>query len=209
MIRWGDPLINRPLKYSLALRAACFGAIQVNAAAAQSGGKFALEKCSGTPAQPWRFGSSNSRSRFLAYNRCIFVQAGYCQLDPRRPRMELSITTAGKDDIELLRQLNSLADELDAAGLDAERSKTTVQGAKDGGLTLGIALAGLALSAIGTAIQVLDHWAKKHPDVSVTLKTQQADINISGLDKQGVRALVNGLKDDLPTGALLAEVTRR
>jgi hypothetical protein len=60
---------------------------------------------------------------------------------------------------------------------------------KDGGLTIGIALASLALSAVGTFISVLAYWQSQKPKYSVSMIIGSQTYTIENISPQQIQNL--------------------
>lgn len=75
--------------------------------------------------------------------------------------------------------LDELAEDLFRSDIGHEVEKSaTRHGRKDGGLSLAIAIGGLAISAIGTLISVLSHWQKMRPSYRLTVTRGSVSITI-------------------------------
>jgi hypothetical protein len=72
------------------------------------------------------------------------------------------------DDSYNIEQLANLIEE--DCDLRVEREKAdSGQGVKDGGLTIGLTVVGLVISAIGTFIAALTYWKSQQPKYSLTV----------------------------------------
>ncbi len=84
---------------------------------------------------------------------------------------------------QCLDDLTELANDLIEAGLSVEPATVTVPGRKDGGLTIGISLASLALSGISTLVGALAYWKSTRPKYSVTIKQGDTTFQVTNLDQ--------------------------
>lgn len=114
--------------------------------------------------------------------------------------MTLDIVPAGPVDLEMMYDLGELGGQLEAAELPAQRATATVPGAKDSGLTVAISLAGLAVSAMSSVLSVLTYWSSQRPRYSLTIQAGPKTLQVSGLDRAGIQALLRDLKEE-PDGS--------
>lgn len=66
-------------------------------------------------------------------------------------------------------------------------------GTKDGGLTIGLAIASLAVSAINTLISTLNYWRSQHPEYSIKISQGDLQITIDNITNKDINALINQL----------------
>mgnify|MGYP001824335653 CR=1 FL=1 len=121
--------------------------------------------------------------------------------------MDVSVSFRGTLQVEDARELEELAAALADDDLHPESTRVMVPGVNDGGLTVGIALAGLALSAIDTLVSSLHFWLSTRPRYSATIKRGEATYTMSGLDRKGLLELSAALKEEgdaLPASITLA-----
>jgi hypothetical protein len=123
--------------------------------------------------------------------------------------MSVDILTTGTCDLDMMRDLNDLASELQNADLSVETASAEVPGVKDGGLTIAIALTGLVLSSISTLVTVLSYWNSKKPKYAVTLKSQGTTFNLTSLDKNEIRNVVQKIKAGDSPGDIVVQVAKR
>jgi len=104
-------------------------------------------------------------------------------------------------------ELEGLTEALADADLSPEETKLVAPGIKDGGLTVGIALAGVALSTINTVISALNFWLSARPKYSAEIKRGDATFKMTGLDRTELLELSAALKaegEDLPLSVTLS-----
>ena len=93
--------------------------------------------------------------------------------------------------------LNELRDSLNESSIYAESEiETTQSGVKDGGLTLGLAIAGLALSAIGTLVSAISLWGSKR-NYSISLKSGDTTFAANNLSAKEARTIAEAIKDEV------------
>ncbi|MDB9429747.1 MAG: hypothetical protein ACK4XH_05630 [Microcystis sp.] len=83
---------------------------------------------------------------------------------------------------------------------------------KDGGLTIGIAIASLALSAVGTFISVLAYWQSQKPrySVSMTIGTQTYTIeNISPQQIENIQTTIAQLQSSSTQSNILVNIYKQ
>lgn len=122
--------------------------------------------------------------------------------------MQVDIVPSGTLNLEMMRDLGELSDELQEAGLAANRAGATLPGTKDGGLTVAIALAGLAFSSISSLISVLSYWSSRKPSYTLTLEAGSKQLTISQLDKAGVQSALRELESIDSSSQVLIRVAR-
>ena len=110
--------------------------------------------------------------------------------------MNLDILPNGQVDLEMMRDLGELCDRLIEAGVPARRSTVALSGIKDAGLTVAIAIGGLAVSALSSAVSVLTYWSSHKPRYIVTVQAGRVTLQASGLDPEGVRALLREVREE-------------
>ena len=87
------------------------------------------------------------------------------------------------DDSELAELREALADGLDTT---PRVERATAPDAKDGGLTIGIAIAGLALNAIKLGLDLVKQWADARPKYTVKIAVGDATVEARNLDEANV-----------------------
>ena len=105
--------------------------------------------------------------------------------------------------------LSELRDSLQESDIPAESdiSKTT-SGTKDGGLTLGLTIAGLALSAIGNLVSAIALWGSKR-NYSVSFKSGDATYGANNLSAKEARAIAVAIKDKVVASDIQVLVSRK
>jgi len=68
------------------------------------------------------------------------------------------------------------------------------KGVKDGGLTIGLTILGLSISAIGTLISVLSYWKNKNPKYSLSITHNNCSFSISEMDSNQLEKLILDMK---------------
>ncbi|MCA9298248.1 MAG: hypothetical protein KDA28_04230, partial [Phycisphaerales bacterium] len=107
-----------------------------------------------------------------------------------------------------LDDLGALASDLREADLAPDTSTLGgVPGVKDGGLTIGIALGGLALSGVSTLIGVLAHWRSTRPRFTVTLKADDMTYTVTGDDKDEILGIASAMRAHASSSRLTVNIT--
>lgn len=77
-------------------------------------------------------------------------------------------------------------------GVSVEREQTPGEiGQKDGGLTIALAIAGLALSGVSTLIATLSYWKSKIPKCSISVTRGETTLSIDNLSPKKVERLIS------------------
>lgn len=93
------------------------------------------------------------------------------------------------DDSYNLEQLAKLIEE--DCDLQVKREKAdSGQGIKDGGVTIGLTVAGLVISAIGTFIAALAYWKSQQPKYSLTVRIDNKILSIDNLPQEKVQEAI-------------------
>lgn len=104
--------------------------------------------------------------------------------------------------------LNELRDSLRESDIssepDIDQQRT---GVKDGGLTLGLTIAGLALSAVGTLVSAISLWGSKN--YSITFKTGETTFEANNLSAKEALAIAQAIKDKAVASDIKVLVSRR
>lgn len=109
--------------------------------------------------------------------------------------MEITIAFQEIPDIETSLALNELRDSLQESGINVEPSfGKAMEGSKDGGITLGLAIAGVTLTAIGTLISAIALWGSKR-NYSITFKTGDSTFSANNLSASEARTIAEAIKD--------------
>jgi hypothetical protein len=91
--------------------------------------------------------------------------------------------------------LNELRDSLTDSGILSEPVlKRSEPGVKDAGLTLGLTIAGLALSAIGNLVSAIALWGSKK-NYSITFKSGNTAFSANNLSAREASDIARKLKD--------------
>ena len=92
--------------------------------------------------------------------------------------------------------LNQLANLVEKdCDLPVQMNKKDLQkGVKDGGLTIGLAIASLGLSAIGTLISVLSYWRSQQPKYSITVTRGDAQFVIDNMNQKQLQSVISQLE---------------
>jgi len=67
---------------------------------------------------------------------------------------------------------------------------------KNGGIAIGLAIATLGVTVIGTLIQVLSYWKSLNPKYSITFKSGNITFLIDNISGKELRNLVSKLEDE-------------
>ena len=92
--------------------------------------------------------------------------------------------------------LDELAEDLFRSDIGHEVEKSaTRHGRKDGGLSLAIAIGGLAISAIGTLISALTFWQKSRPAYKLNITRGPVTFAIENPTPEQIRTVTSRLQD--------------
>ena len=105
--------------------------------------------------------------------------------------------TDGKHSLYLEKLADILSVEYDFPVI--REHQTSVQGEKDGGLTVAIGLMGVSISAIGTIISALTYWRSQLPKYSVTLQTGEKTITIDTSSPEKLPELISKIESEIKT----------
>ena len=112
-------------------------------------------------------------------------------------KTDVEIVIRGVASTETLADLSELNADLAEAELGPSPSTVQLPAVKME-LTLAIAIAGLALSAISTLVSVLAHWQSRKPKYSISVPIQNRTIELSNLSKQGAVSVAEEItREDL------------
>jgi len=97
-------------------------------------------------------------------------------------------------------KLRELAEIIESdCGLSVEIEKGNVeQGIKDGGLIIGIAIAGLAVTSIGTLFGVLSYWKSHNPQYSISVTCGNITETIENLEYDQYLKVFDDLREARP-----------
>jgi hypothetical protein len=117
--------------------------------------------------------------------------------------LSAKIIPKGQCDVEMMRDLSALADILVDGDISVERTKISLPGVKDGGLTTAISVATLGLSAISTMITALSYWNSTRPKYKISVKSEDVSYELSNLSKAELRTVINSLKESTSNSAII------
>lgn len=112
-------------------------------------------------------------------------------------------------DIEDSVALNQLCDSLRQSDIFADpQIGAPPVGVKDGGLTLGLTLAGLALSSVSTLVSALSFWASKRA-YSITFQTGEISFSGNNLNAKEALAIAEAIRNNAVASDIKVLVSRR
>lgn len=124
--------------------------------------------------------------------------------------MDAIIQFMGSVDEEDSYALDELAEALAQDGLTNQLEKSpTRRGRKDGGLTIAIALAGLALSAVGTLVSVLSYWKSTRPKYNVSISRGEVTIAIENSTPKQVQETIAKLTKSQAQTNTIVQITTK
>jgi hypothetical protein len=103
-------------------------------------------------------------------------------------KIQYGFPPSHEDDSELTELREALADGLDTT---PRVERAAAPDAKDGGLTIGIAIAGLALKAIKLGLDLVKQWADARPKYTVKIAVGDATVEGRNLDEATVTRVLN------------------
>lgn len=105
--------------------------------------------------------------------------------------------------------LNELRESLEESRIFAEPDiDEKIIGVKDGGLTVALTIAGLALSAIGHLVSAISLWASKR-NYSVTFKAGETTFAANNLSAKEALVIAEALKDKAVASDIKVLVSRK
>jgi hypothetical protein len=110
--------------------------------------------------------------------------------------VDVNVGFRGVVGVEDATQLDALTEALADADLSPDATKLVAPGIKDGGLTIGIALAGVGLSTVSTVISALNFWLSTRPKYSAEIKRGGTTFKMTGLDQRELLELSAALSDE-------------
>jgi len=105
--------------------------------------------------------------------------------------------------------LNELRDSLGESDISSEPDIDQQRaGVKDGGLTLGLTIAGLTLSAVGTLVSAISLWGSKR-NYSITFKTGETTFAANNLRAKEALTIAQAIKDNAVASDIKVLISRR
>lgn len=100
--------------------------------------------------------------------------------------MKVNINLLSPPDAIASQDLSELANMIkeDCCVAVEEEKVKSPEGRKDGGLTVGIAIASFTVSAISSLIAVLSYWQSTRPQYSLTVTSGAVEVTIERLSKE-------------------------
>lgn len=120
--------------------------------------------------------------------------------------MDFHLIPRGTVSSEFSAAIDQLRDELAQADIQSQRACIKIHGAKDGGLTIGLTIVGLALSGITTLLSCLSFWKSTRPDFTITVQRGDATITVKNLDQKEAKRLALELTESEQPLPLLIEL---
>lgn len=101
--------------------------------------------------------------------------------------------------------LNNLAELIEQeADIAVQLEKASPkEGDKDGGLTIALSIAGLALSAVATFISVLSYWKSQQPNYSVSIECGNTTIKLNKISSDELQAVIKKLEEQNRSSSVL------
>ena len=123
--------------------------------------------------------------------------------------MNVRIEFGGTVDDEASFALEELADELRKADIAVEPERAEpMTGVRDGGLTIGLAIAGLAVSTLGTLVGVISYWRSTRPGYSVSITRGDTTVTVENLSESQIRDVIVRLQQEQLPEAILVRIGR-
>ena len=122
--------------------------------------------------------------------------------------MDVRIHPSGTVDLELMRDLSELSADIAESDIATEDTHAVLPGVKDGGLTVGIAAAGLAFSAVTSIVSVLTYWLSKKPKYTVTIEAAGRTCEVTELTRKSAMEFLRELKDASELGSVHVKVQK-
>ncbi len=110
--------------------------------------------------------------------------------------MKVNIRLVSPPDAIDSQELSELANMIkdDCSVVVEEQKLDSPKGRKDGGLTVGIAIASLTVSAVSAFIAVLSYWQSTHPRYSLNVTSGAVQVTIERLSKEELADLSRQLQ---------------
>ena len=122
---------------------------------------------------------------------------------------KVSIAFQNEPSLQESFDLNDLQDGLSDSQIMSERViKPSPSGVKDGGITLALAIAGLALSAVGTFVSAIALWGSKR-NYSISFKCGDTSFSANNLSAKEAATIAQALKDKAVAADIQVLVSRR
>lgn len=106
--------------------------------------------------------------------------------------IEFEGNVTAEDSYELQKLADGLNDDLQERVL--LKKSPAERGVRDGGLVIGIAIATLAVSSIGTLFTVLSYWNSNRPTYTVTLSSGRIKVTFGNLGPKGIQEIIRKFK---------------
>jgi|JI6StandDraft_1071083.scaffolds.fasta_scaffold26957_1 hypothetical protein len=94
----------------------------------------------------------------------------------------VSILSNGIDAVAAAQFFDELQSALEEQDIKCVRTSTNIRGMKDDGLTLGLNIASLALSAVSTFVSVISFHLSSSPEYSVLVRRGEYAIKVKSMD---------------------------
>jgi hypothetical protein len=121
----------------------------------------------------------------------------------------IEIAFAGELNTQDSFALNELRESLEESKISVETENDQKKtGVKDGGLTLALTIAGLALSAVGTLVSAISLWGSKK-NYSITFKTGDATFAANNLSAKETLTIAQAIKDKAVASDIRVLVSHR
>ena len=114
--------------------------------------------------------------------------------------MRIDIILDGNFEAVAAADIRELNDRLRRADIDSSLTVLSIPSIKDP-LTIGIAVAGVAVATIGTVIGALSLWYSQRPKYSVTVQRGEVSYTIGNMSKgelETLRAKLEAVNPDVP-----------
>ncbi len=88
------------------------------------------------------------------------------------------------------------------------QNKKLLKGAKDGGLTIGLSVIGVSLSAVIATINVINYWKSNKPKYSIKIINDDYSIEMNNLSKREFDKLISTIESNQLNKSLSIEITK-
>lgn len=121
----------------------------------------------------------------------------------------VAIIFAKTPNVEDSLALGELQDSLEGTDIPVKRQfDSTRPGVKDGGLTVGLAITGLALTAMGNLVSAISLWGSKK-NYSVTFKSGDTTFGANNLTAKEALAVAGALEDRATASDIQVLISRK